>query len=413
MKITKIEAQQILDSRGQPTISCALTLSSGDVVEASVPSGASVSAYEAHELRDADAAHFGGKGVLHAVEQINSELGQLFCGKEPDSRAADKTLCELDTTATKEKLGGNTTLALSLVILKAEAVARGQELYQRIAELTRTPKPALPRILANLINGGMHAANGLMVQEYLVVSKNAQQCESAIEQIVATYQELKCALQKRGLGISVGDEGGFSDLPQGMKIHEPLDLLTEVIESLELRDHLALGIDAAASTWFNETDGLYQLDGRTWTAGELVGLYQKLCEEYDLISLEDPCAEDDVAGWNLITQKLGAQEILIGDDLFASHADRISFGIKSGLANAVLIKPNQAGTMSEIYQAIEVARQAGYKIIVSHRSGETLDTSIVDLAVGVAAWGIKCGAPARGERIAKYNRLMELATHLS
>jgi len=400
--IKKIEAREILDSRGNPTVEVELTLSDNSTGKAGVPSGASTGKYEALELRDNDQARYNGKGVLKAVANIEGEIAQRLIDRDYDQRTLDQELLALDGTENKSHLGANALLGVSLAFAKAWAKSQKQELYQSLGLNKKMPLP-----MFNILNGGRHA-DSVDWQEFMIVPVGAPNFREALRWGDETYQALKKILLEKGLDTDVGDEGGFA--PKLKTNTEALDLIVEAIKEAgyEPGKQIAIALDIAASEF--KVDDNYELkkEGRTLTAGELINWYEELIAKYPIISIEDGLAEDDWQNWQELTKRLGSKINLVGDDLFVTNPARLHQGLDQKVANAIIIKPNQIGTLSETLTVIKIAQQAGYKIIVSHRSGETEDTTIADLAVGVGAEFIKSGAPARSERLAKYNRLLEI-----
>jgi len=403
-RIAAVYAREILDSRGIPTVEADVVLESGVRGRAAVPSGASTGTHEALELRDGDPRRYLGRGVLRAVENVRQVIAPALVGQDPHDQAAiDHLLCELDGTENKANLGANAILATSLAVAKAAALERGEPLFRYLGGPAAV---LLPVPLMNVVNGGVHADNTLELQEFMIVPLGAGTFQDALRIGAETYHHLRRLLKARGLRTAVGDEGGFApDLPT----HEDaLTILLEAIEAAGYRpgDDVALALDAAASELFR--DGRYHLEGRARSGEELIAYYEDLVVRYPIVSLEDPLAEDDWEGWRQITERLGDRVQLVGDDLFVTNPSRVRRGIEGGCANAILIKPNQIGTLTETQEAVRLAHQAGYRAILSHRSGETEDVTIADLAV---AWGcgqIKTGAPCRSERVAKYNQLLRI-----
>ena len=412
MKITNLKARQILDSRGVPTIECSLVLDNGVVVTSSVPAGKSKGSYEVYEMRDGDPNHFGGQGVLKAVGIINNVIAPMLIGSDPDVIGMDQVLCSADGRHDKSKLGGNSILAVSIAVARAQAMVEGVHLFTLINQLWSLPKPTIPTCQFNLINGGMHAANGLSVQEFLIIPR-VPDFSLALECADTIYQTLKELLQRQGLAISIGDEGGFAprfNTAGRVPEFDALMLLQQAASEAGFsQGHVGLGLDVAATHLYDRETETYRLHDASLSATELISWYRTVVESYGLLSLEDPLGEDDWDGWKLATGVLGKHIQLVGDDLFATNIERIDKGAALGIANAVLIKPNQIGTVTETVLAIKRCQEVGYKTIVSHRSGETNDTFIVDLAVGTSADQLKAGAPVRGERVAKYNRLLDIA----
>ena len=410
MKIASVRAREVLDSRGNPTLEVDVALDDGTVGRAAVPSGASTGAHEALELRDGDPARYGGKGVLRAVANVGEVIGPALVGRSPfDQEAIDRLLLELDGTPNKSRLGANAILGVSLAVAHAAAAARHLPLYQYLGgpDAHRLPLP-----LFNILNGGRHARGGVDFQEFMVAPIGASTFAEALRWGAEVYHALGRLLDERGLATGVGDEGGFA--PALGRNEDALALVLEAIERAGRRpgDEVALALDAAASELYR--DGRYHLsrEGRVLSSAELVALWQDWCSRYPIVSIEDGLAEDDWEGWRLLTERLGQDVQLVGDDLFVTSVERLRRGIEAGAANAILVKPNQIGTLSETLEAVRLARQARYAAIISHRSGETEDTTIADLAVATGVGQIKTGAPARGERTAKYNRLLRIEEEL-
>ncbi|OLZ10868.1 phosphopyruvate hydratase [Sulfobacillus thermosulfidooxidans] len=402
--ISKIQAMEILDSRGNPTVEVYLELEDGTAVVSRVPSGASTGAHEAVELRDNDPSRYGGKGVSVAVKNVNEVIAPAFMGLPvTDQRTMDQRLVELDGDPQKARLGANAILGVSLAILQAGAKIHNQPLYRYIGGLGAQ---LLPVPLLNVLNGGAHADNNVDIQEFMLVPVGAATFREAMRMAQETYQMLKKILQEKDLRTAVGDEGGFA--PDLKSNREALDLLLLAMERAGLKpgQDMVLALDVAA-TEIKQDEG-YIFEGTLKTGTELIDYYHQLIRDYPIISIEDGLAEDDWDHWQLLTERLGDQVQLVGDDLFVTNTQRIQRGIEEGCSNAVLIKLNQIGTVSETLDAIRMTHQAGWNAIVSHRSGETEDTTIADLAVAVNGGQIKTGAPARGERIAKYNRLLTI-----
>ncbi|MCK4517768.1 phosphopyruvate hydratase [Candidatus Babeliales bacterium] len=413
MKIKKINAREILDSRGWPTIACSVELENGIVGEASVPSGASVGKHEAVELRDGDASHYFGRGVLCAIKNITDVIAPVLCGKPADVIACDKIMCELDGTPNKSKLGANAILAVSMGVARAQAQAENKPLHLFLQELCGQVKSKISKAMFNIINGGIHAQNNLSFQEFMIVPAVGDSFADQLQAAVLIYHELKNILVSEKLATGVGDEGGFApSLPDGEKPQEELvlDLLLRATEQAGFKpgEDVFFALDVAASEFYDEKEEKYSLADKKLSANELIDLYKNLCKKYPIYSIEDGLAQDDWAGWALMTKELGANVQLVGDDIFVSNVLRIQRGIEEVAANAVLIKPNQIGTVSETIEAIKLCKKNNINIIVSHRSGETNDSFISDLSVGACANGLKAGAPVRGERVAKYNRLLAI-----
>lgn len=416
--IEDIRAREILDSRGNPTIETEVYTDDGSVGRASVPSGASTGAHEALELRDGDGARYMGKGVLKAVRVVNEHLRSKLRGMNViDQRAIDKKMIELDGTDTKSRLGANSILSVSLAAANAAANALGLGLYQYIggAAASRLPKPMM-----NIINGGRHSDNNLSIQEFMIIPIGAKSFEQGLMWCVRVYQTLKNILTERGLGSAVGDEGGFAPLLQGDE--EAIKLIMSAVTRAGFKPgfHFALALDAAASEMFAEAEkvgesGQYYFwkQNRMLSRDDMVKLWSGYCRKYPIVSIEDGMAEDDFEGWEMLTDALGKKIKLVGDDLFVTNAARLKKGFDLRIANSILIKPNQIGTLSETLDVIELAKTNGYAPIISHRSGETSDAAIADIAVAVNAEYIKAGAPCRGERVAKYNRLLKIEREMN
>lgn len=403
-KIKNITAREILDSRSNPTVEARVELESGAVGIASVPSGASTGIHEAHELRDGDKGRYCGKGVLTAVKNINDIIRPALLDAMADEQEAiDRKMIALDQSINKANLGANAILAVSLAVARATAVDSGLELYQYLGKRT---KGKAPTPMFNLLNGGAHASNNVDIQEFMVVPHGLS-LDEAIRAGSEIYHTLGRILKEKGLSTAVGDEGGFA--PNLTSDEEAIRFLCQAItDSGYSLDKVGIALDVASSEWFS--DGKYHLPKRNEkvTADELIERYKDLCEKYPIISIEDGIAEDDYDGWVRLTKALGDKIMLVGDDFFVTNERRLKEGIRLSAANAILIKPNQIGTLTETLNVISLAQNSGYKVIVSHRSGETNDTAISDIAVAVGAEFIKAGAPCRGERVAKYNRLSEI-----
>jgi len=411
-EIVDVFAREVLDSRGNPTLEAEVTLDDGSFGSAIVPSGASTGSLEAIELRDADAGRYGGKGVLTAVANVNGPIAEALFGLDAcDQRSIDATLLNLDGTANKGVLGANAVLGVSLAVARAASASTGLTFYSYIggANASRLPVPMM-----NVLNGGVHADNNVDLQEFMIMPVGAPSFAEALRWCAEIYHALKEVLRARGLSTAVGDEGGFA--PNLQNNEEPLELLSAACQQAgyELGSQIRFAMDPASSEFYDEERELYVLagEGRELTREQMVDFYAKLCEKYPIISLEDGMAEGDWEGWKLLTDRLGDRVQLVGDDLFVTNTARLKEGIRRGVANAILIKVNQIGSLTETLEAIETAKQAGYACIISHRSGETEDTTIADLAVAVNAGQIKSGAPARSDRVAKYNRLLRIEEEL-
>lgn len=406
-RIKNISAREILDSRSNPTVEACVTLESGAVGTASVPSGASTGIHEAHELRDGDRSRYGGKGVLGAVKNINDIIRPALLGAMAnDQEAIDRKMIALDQSVNKSNLGANSILAVSLAVARAAAKESGLELYQYLG---KKEKGKAPTPMFNLLNGGAHATNNVDIQEFMVVPHGLT-LEKAIQAGSEIYHTLGRLLKDKGLSTGVGDEGGFA--PDLESDEEAIKLLCQAITDAGYSlDKVGIALDVASSEWF--VDGKYRMPkrGETVTADILIERYKELCEKYPIISIEDGVSEDDYDGWVKLTEALGDKIMLVGDDFFVTNERRLREGIRLSAANAILIKPNQIGSLSETLKVISVAQESGYRVIVSHRSGETNDSAISDIAVAVGAEFIKAGAPCRGERVAKYNRLSEIYSY--
>jgi enolase len=400
-----VRARQILDSRGNPTVEVEVELEGGAVGRAAVPSGASTGKYEALELRDGGEAWLG-KGVSRAVRNVYEEIAPALLGVDADDqRAVDAALLELDGTTDKSRLGANAILGCSLAAAKAAAAAAGVPLYRWIGG---AGAHVLPVPMLNVINGGAHARNSLDLQEFMVVPAGADTFSEALRVAVEVFHTLAKLLDERGLATAVGDEGGFApDLPS---TEAAIEAVLEAAERAGHRDRIALAMDPAATEIFR--DGHYVLEGRTLSGEEMIDFWAGLVDRYPLVSIEDGLAEDEWGWWRELTDRLGDRVQLVGDDLFVTNVTRLEQGIEQGVANAILVKVNQIGTLSETLDAIALARAAGYKSVISHRSGETEDTTIADLAVATGAGQIKTGAPSRSDRVAKYNQLLRIEEEL-
>lgn len=408
--IRTVAAQEILDSRGQPTVEAVVTLDNGVSGWAAVPSGASTGAYEALELRDGDPMRHFGKGVLTAVANVNSRIGPAVKGMNPADRAAlDARMLDLDGTQNKANLGANAILAVSLAAAHASANAQGLPLYVALAE---EQQPLLPVPMLNVLNGGRHATGSADFQEFMVVPTGFARFSEALRCGVEVYQALRNIVAGRGMSTNVGDEGGVApSLPSN---DAPLELLVDAIGSAGYKPgkHVHIALDVAASELYRDGRYLLEREGATVDSAGLIDRYERLITTYPIVSIEDGLAEDDWAGWAQMTTRLGSRIQLVGDDLFTTNTERIARGIAEHSGNSVLVKLNQVGSLSETLAAVAMARSAGWTSVISHRSGETEDTTIADLAVATAAGQIKTGAPARSERVAKYNRLLRIETAL-
>ena len=401
---------EILDSRGNPTVEATVITEDGYVGRAAVPSGASTGAYEAAELRDGG-TRFMGLGVKKAVENVNTVISDKLAGMNVlDQMSIDRVLIELDGTENKSRLGANAILAVSLACAKAGANALGIDLYQYVGGCFAH---TMPVPMMNILNGGAHAGNNIDIQEFMIMPVGFDSFEEGLSASAEVFHTLKGILKKRGLSTSVGDEGGFA--PSLEKDEEALALLCEAIDGAGYRAgaDFMIAIDAASSEWITESgDYLLPKSGIRMSANEIINYWKSLCDKYPIASIEDGVAEDDFDAWQILTKELGNKIQLVGDDLFVTNAKRLKMGIEKGMANSILIKVNQIGTLTETLDAIETAKRAGYSAVISHRSGETEDTTIADLAVAVNAGQIKTGAPSRSDRTAKYNRLLRIADEL-
>lgn len=411
MKITQVRGREILDSRGFPALECSLDLEGGARVCAAVPSGASVGKFEAHELRDGDAKRYFGKGVLKALANLEQVIAPALVGQEPDVVVLDAVLCDIDGTAGKASLGANAILAASIAVARAQALDNGLELYDLLAQRYEFPEVSMPYCMFNIFNGGAHADNGVSVQEFMIMPINQPSFAESLRVAATVYHALHEVLKRQGLATTIGDEGGFAPKLKNLEnsVQAVLDLLMQAVEYAGFSyEQVVFALDVAASQFHRATSQRYQLGTQEFDRRGLVDFYAQLASQYPLFSIEDGMDEEDWAGWKILTKELGGELQLVGDDLFVTNCDRIERGIDAHVANAVLIKPNQIGTVTETMFAIKLAQSAGYKTIVSHRSGETNDTFIADLVVATGAGQFKAGAPVRGERIAKYNRLLEI-----
>ena len=411
--ITTIEgvmAQEILDSRGNPTVQVEVILMGGASGVAAVPSGASTGAHEAVELRDGDKKRYGGKGVLKAVANVNDSIADAITGLDAvDQTTLDEVMIELDGTPNKGKLGANAMLGVSLAAAKAAANAYGQPLYRYLGGVAAR---TLPVPMMNILNGGKHADNSTDMQEYMVLPVGASSFHDALRMGSEVYQGLKKVLHDRKLNTNVGDEGGFA--PSLGSNREALEVIVAAIETAGYKPgvDIFLGMDPAATEFYDNGKYILAREGRTLTSSEMIDLYEQWIGEYPIITIEDGLAEDDWEGWSQLRQRLGNRIQLVGDDLFVTNTQRLKRGIQEHSANSILIKLNQIGTLTETMDAIEMAKRAAFTAVVSHRSGETEDTTIADLVVATNAGQIKTGAPARSERIAKYNRLLVIEHEL-
>ena len=406
--IAFVDAREILDSRGNPTIEVDVVLDDGTVASAAVPSGASTGAFEAYELRDGDMKRYGGKGVLKAVEAVIDVLSEAIEGLDAsEQRAIDTALIEADGTDNKSKLGANSILGVSLAVAKAAALSADLPLFRYLGGPNAH---VLPVPMMNVINGGAHADTNVDVQEFMVLPIGAESYSEGLRWGVETYHALKSDLKSKGFATGLGDEGGFA--PNLANNRAALDLLMGAIAQAGFTPgtDIALGLDVAATEFFE--NGSYRFEGRELSSGELVAYYSELVAAYPLITIEDPLSEDDWTGWEAITAELGAKVQIVGDDLFVTNPKRLADGIQRHAGNSILVKVNQIGSLTETLDAVSMAQRAGYTAVLSHRSGETEDTTIADLAVATNCGQIKTGAPARSERVAKYNQLLRIEEEL-
>jgi enolase len=404
-KIARVKARQILDSRGNPTVEVEVRLVSGASGRAAVPSGASTGVHEAVELRDGGPT-YGGKGVTQAVANVGGEIASAVAGLEAsDQEAVDRRLIELDGTPNKGRLGANAVLGFSLATAKAAAADAGASLFRNLGgeDATTLPVPML-----NVINGGVHADNSIDLQEFMVVPAGADSFAEALRIAAETYHELKKLLGERGLSTAVGDEGGFAPDLESSEI--AIEAILEAAERAGHRDCVAIALDPASSEFFS--NGRYRFEGRELAPEEMAGFYGDLADRFPLVSLEDGNAEDDWDGWRAATERLGDRLQLVGDDIFVTNPERLRLGIERGVANSILVKVNQIGTLTETIEAVRLAHESGYTAVMSHRSGETEDATIADLAVALGTGQIKTGAPARSDRVAKYNQLLRIEEEL-
>ena len=412
IEIVDVVAREILDSRGNPTVEVEVTLDDGVVGRAAVPSGASTGIYEACELRDGDESRYLGKGVEKAVTNVNTEIADALIGMNAlDQPAIDALLIELDGTPNKARLGANAILGASLACAKAAAESLGTSLYNYIGGVNAK---TLPVPMMNILNGGAHASNNVDIQEFMIMPVGAPTFKEALRRCAEVFHSLKKVINAQGGSTAVGDEGGFA--PNLKKDEDALKLIVEAIEKAGYKpgEDFMIAIDAASSEWYNEETGCYDLPKakKTMTRQQLVNMWKKFAETYPINSLEDGMGETDWDGWTMLTKAIGSKVQLVGDDLFVTNAARVQKGLDLKVANSVLIKVNQIGTLTETLDAIQMANRAGYTAVVSHRSGETEDTTIADIAVATNAGQIKTGAPSRTDRVAKYNQLLRIEEEL-
>ena len=411
--IQNIIGREILDSRGNPTVEVEVILESGIIGRASVPSGASTGIYEAHELRDGDSNRYLGKGVSKAVENIRSEIAPALIGKNVlEQTRIDEIMIVLDGTPNKSRLGANAILGVSLACAKAAAASQGISLYRYVGGMNAK---TLPVPMMNILNGGAHASNNVDIQEFMIMPISAGSWKEALRRCAEVFHTLKVILKENKIPVTgVGDEGGYA--PMLKRDEDALSLIVAAIERAGYKPgaDFMIAIDAASSEWYEEERGIYRLPkaGKVLSKKQMVQLWKRLSEKYPIISLEDGMAETDWEGWTMLTKALGSKMQLVGDDLFVTNTQRLKQGIEMGIGNSILIKVNQIGTLTETMDAIAMANRAGYTAIISHRSGETEDTTIADLAVALNAGQIKSGAPSRSDRVAKYNQLLRIEEEL-
>jgi len=408
--ITDVYAREVLDSRGNPTVEVEVTLESGGFGRAIVPSGASTGAYEAVELRDGDKSRYLGKGVLKAVENVNTIIAPEIIGLDAQEQVAiDRKMIELDGTPNKGKLGANAILAVSMAVARAAADELGVPLYKSLGGFNAK---TLPVPMMNILNGGAHADNNVDVQEFMVLPVGASSFREALRIGAEVFHNLKAVLKDKGLNTAVGDEGGFA--PNLGSNEEALETILAAIERAGYKPgvDVYLGMDIASTEFFK--DGKYHLEGegKSFTSAEFVDLLESWVNKYPIITIEDGCSEDDWEGWKLLTDRLGGRVQLVGDDLFVTNTARLSQGIEKGVGNSILVKVNQIGSLTETFDAIEMAKRASYTAVISHRSGESEDSTIADIAVATNAGQIKTGAPSRTDRVAKYNQLLRIEDQL-
>ncbi len=411
--IVEIKAREIIDSRGNPTVECDVLLDSGAFGRASVPSGASTGVREAIELRDGDKSRYEGKGVLKAVANVNGEIREALLGLDAYEQVLiDRTMIKLDGTDTKARLGANAILAVSMAVAKAAAEEAGLPLYRYLGG---SGQMALPVPMMNIINGGAHANNKLDIQEFMIIPVGAPSLAEAVRMGAQTFHTLRKIINSKGMSTAVGDEGGFA--PEAINSHEEaLDLIMEAIKAAgyEAGKDIYIGLDCASSEFYNDANGMYELTKQqvNYSIDQWIDVLEKWVNTYPIISIEDGAAEGDWAGWKKLTERLGGKVQLVGDDLFVTNPAILKEGIEKDTANAILIKVNQIGTLTETFEAIEMAKRAGYTAIVSHRSGETEDATIADISVGTNAGQIKTGSMSRSDRMAKYNQLIRIEEEL-
>lgn len=412
-KIQNIHAREILDSRGNPTVEVEVLLEDGSIGRASVPSGASTGIYEACELRDQDRDRYLGKGVRNAVHNVNTEIRDALAGLDAlDQAGLDQLLIQLDGTPNKSRLGANAILGVSLAVARAAAASLGISLYRYVGG---SNAKVLPVPMMNILNGGAHASNNVDIQEFMIMPVSAPNFAEALQRSAEVFHTLKGVLKEKGIpATGVGDEGGYA--PNLKKDEDALAVIVEAISKAGYipGEDFMIAIDAASSEWYEEETGLYKLpkSGKQLDRKQMIAMWKRLAGKYPIISLEDGMAETDWLGWDMLTKAIGRNVQLVGDDLFVTNTERLAQGIEKGIGNSILIKVNQIGTLTETLDAISMANRAGYTAIISHRSGETEDTTIADLSVAVNAGQIKTGAPSRSDRVAKYNQLLRIEEEL-
>lgn len=415
-KIVKVIGREIVDSRGNPTVEADVYLDDGSMGRAAVPSGASTGVREALELRDGDKSRYCGKGVLTAVKNVNEKLGPAIIGMDPvDQRAVDQKMLDLDGDPFKKNLGANAILAISLAVAKAAALSKKVPLYAHIADLNGTPgKYSMPLPMMNIINGGAHAAWSMDMQEFMIQPVGAKTVREAIRMGAEVFHQLAKVLKAKGQTTTVGDEGGYA--PRLAGTADAMAAIEEAVNAAGYKfgEDITLAMDCASSEFYDEAAGLYRMkaEGKDLTSAQLADFLADLCNKYPIISIEDGQAEGDWAGWKNLTDKIGAKCQLVGDDLFVTNPSILKEGIEKGVANSILIKVNQIGSLTETLDAIQMAHKAGYTAVISHRSGETEDCTIADIAVGTAAGQIKTGSLSRSDRMAKYNQLIRIEEEL-
>lgn len=409
MKIKHVNGFEVLDSRGNPTVAAKVICENGAEGFAISPSGASTGMYEAHELRDGDRSRYMGKGVKKAVENINGEISSLLCGKCVfDQKGIDNSLIKLDGTKNKSRLGANATLAVSLAVSYAAAKCKNMPLYKYLGGVNAT---VLPRPMMNILNGGAHAANNIDIQEFMIIPQSAESFADGLRICSEIYHNLGKILKDGGLASGVGDEGGFA--PNLESDEAALDLILQAIEKAGYSGKIKIALDVASSEWYKDGKYIMPKRDKTVTAEQLIEYYGELTSKYPIISIEDGLSENDWDGWKILTEKLGDKIQLVGDDLFVTNPKRLQMGFEKKVGNAVLVKPNQIGTLTETLEVIKAAASHGYAAVISHRSGESEDTTIADIAVATNAGQIKTGAPCRTDRTAKYNRLLMIEKEIT